>query len=121
VDQTQHNSFHKPACTGFLDSDALVACLPLLLLPLLLQGARIPPLPVVIGESGAKDWGDNSRNNTDTTLYTEADKLWLNIVASYLRALSEKTGQQPSWFWWAWNANSGAGFSVKAVYQPATS
>jgi hypothetical protein len=61
----------------------------------------------VIGESGAKDWGDNSRNNTDTTLYTEADKLWLNIVASYLRALSEKTGRQPSWFWWAWNANSG--------------
>jgi hypothetical protein len=78
-----------------------------LLLPLL-QGARIPPLPVVIGESGAKDWGDNSVNNTDTTLYTEADKLWLNIVASYLRALSDKTGRQPSWFWWAWNANSGA-------------
>jgi hypothetical protein len=77
------------------------------LLPLLLQGARIPPLPVVIGESGAKDWGDNSVNNTDTTLYTEADKLWLNIVASYLRALSDKTGRQPSWFWWAWNANSG--------------
>ncbi|WIA11531.1 hypothetical protein OEZ85_011642 [Tetradesmus obliquus] len=81
------------------------------------SGARIPPLPVVIGESGAKDWGDNSRNNTDTTLYTEADKLWLNIVASYLRALSEKTGRQPSWFWWAWNANSG---DTKGLVGPNT-
>lgn len=70
-----------------------------------MQGMRIPPLPVVIGEAGAKDWGDNSANNTDTTVYTEADKVWLNIVASYLRALSERTGRQPSWFWWAFNAN----------------
>jgi hypothetical protein len=71
------------------------------------DNARIPPLPVVIGESGAKDWGDNSLNNTDTTNYTNSDKIWLEIVATYLRALSDKTGRQPSWFWWAWNANSG--------------
>jgi len=59
-----------------------------------MQNARIPPLPVVIGESGAKDWGDNSLNNTDTTNYTNSDKIWLEIVATYLRALSDKTGRQ---------------------------
>eukprot|EP00878_Enallax_costatus_P033161 GHUV01036555.1.p1 GENE.GHUV01036555.1~~GHUV01036555.1.p1 ORF type:complete len:425 (+),score=93.87 GHUV01036555.1:481-1755(+) len=81
------------------------------------QGARIPPLPVVVGEVGAKDWGDGSVNNTDTTLYTPADKIWLNIVASYLRALSDKTGRQPSWFFWAWNANSG---DTKGLVGPNT-
>ncbi|KAF8070911.1 hypothetical protein HT031_000992 [Scenedesmus sp. PABB004] len=81
------------------------------------SGARIPALPVVIGESGAKDWGDNSVNNTDTTHYTDADKMWLNVVASYLRALSEKTGRQPSWFWWALNANSG---DTKGLLGPST-
>jgi hypothetical protein len=74
----------------------------------MLQGARIPPLPVVIGESGAKDSGDNNINNTDTTNYLPADQAWLDIVAAYLRALSERTGRQPSWFFWAFNANSGA-------------
>lgn len=82
-----------------------------------MQGARIPPLPVVVGEVGAKDWGDGSVNNTDTTLYTPADKIWLNIVASYLRALSDKTGRQPSWFFWAWNANSG---DTKGLVGPNT-
>lgn len=82
-------------------------CIEAVVLCCLVQGASIPALPVVIGESGAKDWGDNSINNTDTTMYYDVDKLWLNVVAAYLRALSEKTGRQPSWFWWAWNANSG--------------
>lgn len=71
------------------------------------QGGQIPALPVVIGESGAKDSGDNGVNNTDTTMYLAADRVWLEGVAAYLRALSERTGRQPSWFFWAWNANSG--------------
>lgn len=62
---------------------------------------------VVYLSAGAKDSGDNSRNNTDTTNYLPPDKAWLDIVAAYLRALSERTGRQPSWFFWAWNANSG--------------
>jgi hypothetical protein len=67
----------------------------------LMQGARIPAMPVVIGESGAKDSGDNSISNTDTTNYLPPDKAWLDIVAAYLRTLSERTGRQPSWFFWA--------------------
>ena len=57
--------------------------------------------------AGAKDSGDNSRINADTTNYLPPDKAWLDVVASYLTALSERTGRQPSWFFWAWNANSG--------------
>lgn len=64
-------------------------------------------MPVVIGESGAKDSGDNSIDNTDTTNYLPGDKAWLDVVAAYLRTLSERTGRQPSYFFWAWNANSG--------------
>lgn len=64
-------------------------------------------MAVVIGESGAKDSGDNSVSNTDTTNYLPPDKAWLDIVAAYLRTLSERTGRQPSWFFWAFNANSG--------------
>jgi hypothetical protein len=64
-------------------------------------------MPVVVGESGAKDSGDNSVNNTDTTHYLPADLEWLSVVASYLRGLSDSVGHQPSWFFWAWNANSG--------------
>ena len=77
------------------------------LVVLLLQGARIPAMPVVIGESGARDNGDNSFNNTDTTQYDPADRAWLDVVASYLRTLRERTGRQPSFFFWALNANSG--------------
>lgn len=75
---------------------------------LCVQGARIPPLPVVVAESGAKDSGDNSVNNTDTTNYLPADRAWLELIATYLRTLSERTGRQPSWMFWAFNANSGA-------------
>lgn len=88
----------------------------LCLLPAL-QGSSIPAMAVVIGESGAKDSGDNSLNNTDTTLYLAPDKAWLDIVAAYLRTLSERTGRQPSWFFWAWNANSG---DTKGLVGPQT-
>lgn len=81
------------------------------------DGARIPQLPVVIGESGARDSGDNSAVNADTTVFTPADRTWLDIVATYLRTLSEKTGHQPSYFWWAWNANSG---DTKGLVGPNT-
>lgn len=78
-------------------------------------------MAVVIGETGAKDSGDNSVNNTDTTDYLPADRAWLEGVARYLRALSDKTGRQPSYFFWCLNANSGTLGGVVRVLSPLPS
>jgi hypothetical protein len=64
-------------------------------------------MPVMLGEFGSKDFGDNSNTNADTTVYSDVDKQWLRDTAAYLRSLSESAGSPLSWFFWAWNANSG--------------
>ena len=46
-------------------------------------------------------------NNTDTTYYTEEDRAWLKLFADYSRQLAGRGCRPLSWFWWAWNANSG--------------
>jgi hypothetical protein len=61
----------------------------------------------MLGEFGSKDFGDNSNTNADTTVYSDVDKQWLRDTAAYLRGLSESAGSPLSWFFWAWNANSG--------------
>lgn len=72
-----------------------------------MQGSHLPAMPVVIGEVGAKDWGNNSISNTDTTVYSLTDREWLQATGAYLNTLAGKTGKPTSWFFWAWNANSG--------------
>lgn len=72
-----------------------------------LQGKTMADTPVLIGEFAVKDSGNNSFNNNDTTVYTPADRMWLEAFAQYHRALSAKAGRPLSWFFWAWNANSG--------------
>lgn len=98
--------------------------------PVCLQGARIPAIPLVLGEFGMKDAGDNSINNTDTTSYSQQDRVWIKDVADYLRALAQSDGAvaggsstsssqeravataASSWLWWAWNANAGGAKGV---------
>lgn len=71
------------------------------------QGVSLPRFPVIVGEFGAKDFGDGSKDNTDTTKYSAYDQVWFAETAAYLRALSAKAGVPLSWLFWAWNANSG--------------
>jgi hypothetical protein len=65
-------------------------------------------MPVLLGEFGSKDFGDNSEANSDTTVYSDADRQWLRDTAAYVRGLAGSSGIPASWFFWAWNANSGA-------------
>lgn len=69
-------------------------------------GTPLKKIPVIVGEMGAYDYGDNTKNNTDTTTYTEYDKAWLVRTADYLKALTAASGQGLSWFLWCWNSNS---------------
>jgi aryl-phospho-beta-D-glucosidase BglC (GH1 family) len=71
------------------------------------QGKTMADTPVLIGEFAVKDSGNNSMVNNDTTVYTPADRMWLEMFAQYSRELSAKAGRPLSWFFWAWNANSG--------------
>eukprot|EP00882_Tetradesmus_deserticola_P032341 GHRQ01036662.1.p1 GENE.GHRQ01036662.1~~GHRQ01036662.1.p1 ORF type:complete len:137 (+),score=38.69 GHRQ01036662.1:168-578(+) len=83
-------------------------CLPL-------QGGALPAMSVLLGEFGSKDQGDNSVSNADTTAYSDADKRWLRDTAAYVRRLSHSAGSPASWFFWAWNANSGTVPAVTAL------
>lgn len=69
-------------------------------------GAALGKVPVIVGEMGAYDNGDNTKNNTDTTTYSDYDKAWLVRTAAYLKAMTASSGQGLSWFLWCWNANS---------------
>lgn len=72
-----------------------------------LQGSSLPAMPVILGEFGAKDYGSNDNDNTDTTEYDDSDRGWFNTTAAYLNELARQTGHPVSWLFWAWNANSG--------------
>lgn len=72
-----------------------------------MQGTPLPAMAVLLGEFGSKDYGDNGDTNSDTTVYSDVDKQWLRDTAAYARRLSESTHSPVSWFFWAWNANSG--------------
>lgn len=75
-----------------------------------LQGLPLPSYPVVVGEFGVRDWGMNNISNTDTTSYSSDDRQWLTTTAGYVRALARGADRPLSWFFWAWNANSGGLF-----------
>jgi len=66
----------------------------------LLQGERLPQMPVIVGEFGAYDFGDNSWNNTDSTQYSSYDKMWMKRTATYLKDLAASVGDKMSWFFW---------------------
>lgn len=70
------------------------------------SGERLPQMPVIVGEFGAYDFGDNSWNNTDSTQYSSYDKMWMKRTATYLKDLAASVGDKMSWFFWAWCANS---------------
>lgn len=71
-----------------------------------LQGAPLPKIPVVIGEIGAYDYGNNELENKDTTNYQDTDKEWIARTAQYLKAQAASTNAKVSYFLWCWNSNS---------------
>uniref|UniRef100_A0A383WE90 Ammonium transporter AmtB-like domain-containing protein n=1 Tax=Tetradesmus obliquus TaxID=3088 RepID=A0A383WE90_TETOB len=81
------------------------------------EGTPLPAMAVLLGEFGSKDYGDNGDTNSDTTVYSHVDKQWLRDTAAYIRGLSESTHSPVSWFFWAWNANSG---DTQGIVGPGT-
>lgn len=68
----------------------------------------------MLGEFGAYDYGDNADANDDTTRWTAADSQWLDALGAFARA---NLGRAPSWFVWAWQANS---VDTKGLVGPRT-
>jgi hypothetical protein len=66
------------------------------------KGEPLRDVGLFIGEFGVYDYGDNAVNNTDTTVFTPADRSWLKLVSRYLNALSWQNGPA-SWVFWSWN------------------
>lgn len=75
---------------------------------------KAPRAAVMLGEFGAKDDGDNSVANDDTTAWSASDAAWFKTLAAYAR---KQMGPKPSWLFWAWNANSG---DTRGVVGPQT-
>jgi hypothetical protein len=70
------------------------------------QGAPLARLPVVVGEFGVYDHGSFYSPGPDYTNIRGVDVTFLNDFGDYLKQ-KETQGATISWFWWAWNANSG--------------
>jgi hypothetical protein len=64
-------------------------------------------MAVMVGEFGARDYGNNTAISEDTTVWMESDKDWFASTAAYLRRTAQAAGQGFSWMFWCWNANSG--------------
>eukprot|EP00775_Hariotina_reticulata_P002530 gene2530-2832_t len=70
------------------------------------DGAPLARLPVVVGEFGVYDHANFHGQGPDYTNIYGVDLTFLNDFADYLKQ-KENQGATISWFWWAWNANSG--------------
>jgi hypothetical protein len=87
-------------------------------------------MAVILGEFGVPDHGKPKTSDTpnpatgsnsnhadsavaaadgDFSSIADVDVTFLQDLAEYLRGL-EVQGASVSWFWWAWNANSGGAF-----------
>lgn len=68
-------------------------------------------MAVVLGEFGVRDrgaasQGSGSKAGEDFSDIDAVDITFLRDLSDYLKGL-ETQGATVSWFWWAWNANSG--------------
>jgi hypothetical protein len=92
-------------------------------------------MAVILGEFGVPDHGtppqnpatgqantaaaadDDEVKSRDFSSIADVDVTFLQDLAEYLRGL-EVQGATVSWFWWAWNANSGE--VVSCVFLPSS-
>jgi hypothetical protein len=71
------------------------------------QDQPLRRIAVILGEFGVTGHSGSSHSRTPQgEEVSEADVTFLQDLAQYLQSLQEK-GAAISWFWWAWNANSG--------------